>query len=226
MINLMRDAEQLAFAANPHFTDAEKDELFEALWPSSNPSSSSTSPAPVDAHGNADKAKPSRIYPTGAVKEHKTPDCLKKLNCPNGSLNLDSKAHRFVANLASNTRDVTNQKLVAPFIQGSKSSNFDKNTVKDWQTSLKDCHFWMWTRYGRINPNRPCQIAGQIPADILDELAPIIQQLPDKVEYGKKVRQCQSMQNHAIDGIMLGGGQGGVAGVCMFSVGACVLGLW
>ena len=173
----------------------EQEQLWQALcgMPGWNPSSSSTSPAPVDAHVCADKAKPSRIYPTGSVKTYKTPDRLKQLNCPSdtgGTLSLDSKVHRFVATLLTNSKDKS--KLVFDYVQDSKSCTFDKDNVAGWHKSLAECHFWLWTKFSRVYPKhtKHLQTPGIIPHHILTALEPFIKDLPARTDYSAKKKKA------------------------------------
>ena len=45
----------------------------------------------------------------------------------------------------------------------------------DWEQALKSCHFWMWTKYAKLNPdNASCQTPGQVPEGMFNVLGPFI----------------------------------------------------
>jgi hypothetical protein len=121
-------------------------------------------------------------------------ECMEQATCKGGSLYLDGQASRFVADL-SHTPSSTHL-LVQPYHLNSFSKSFDTHFDGDWEQALKGCHFWMWTKYAKFNPEHAsCQSPGQVPEGIINVVRPIIMAM-GKGMWFRHVPSVQRLLSH------------------------------
>lgn len=142
-------------------------------------------PGGADGQGVATSstAHAKKKYPSGTQKQYERPEVMKQLDCcPCGKITIDPHAHRFVA--SHSHTDKQKPVLVDQFLQQTLNRSF--GCERTWQDALKECHFWLWTKHSRLHQKQVKKL--QTPGDILDtvlqEMVPIIQNLPGKVDYG------------------------------------------
>ena len=100
-------------------------------------------------------------------------ECMDKMTCKGGSLYLDVQSTRFVADLPH--PPLSTHLFGQPYHWNSYSKSFDTHFDGDWEQALKSCHFWMWTKYAKLNPdNASCQTPGQVPEGMFNVLGPFI----------------------------------------------------
>ena len=110
---------------------------------------------------------------------HYTPDILARLEpCHIFKLRLNFNDHRFTLD----TRNASDERWIDSMKQKSWSKGF--KITRDWEGALKAVHQHMWEKFSVTQDRWPLragmseQQPGEVPADVIDDLKPIILGMP------------------------------------------------
>lgn len=157
----------------------------------------SSQPEPADTafdgESQAAHPPPARLGPpavpgaprASGPKIHSSPEILKRLEpCSIFKLRLNFNDHRFTCE----TKAPQDPRWIDAFGQKTFSKGF--KITRDWQGALKKVHEHMWEKFKLTEDTFPLQnvaeqLPGEIPADVIADLAGIINQMPEPRVYGK-----------------------------------------
>eukprot|EP00438_Fugacium_kawagutii_P003396 Skav225500 [mRNA] locus=scaffold1721:99299:106847:+ [translate_table: standard] len=137
------------------------------------------SQASEPASGSAGAARSS------GPKIHSTPDILRKLEpCDMFKVRLSFNDHRFKCETHPSAND---DRWIGSFRFKSFSKGF--KISRDWEGALKEVHRHMWEKFNLSRDRYPLssgvseQKAGEVPADVLRDLKPIVDSMPEAKVY-------------------------------------------
>ena len=137
---------------------------------------------PVDGPAAISESAADRMV---GPRVYSTPDILQRLEpCGIFKIRLDFNAHRFQLETKVNDPRWLGQKSQKTF---SKSFN----STGDWEFALGEIHRHMWDKFKltkdrwRLKENMEEQCPGEIPADVISDLKPIMDTMPAATIYAK-----------------------------------------
>ena len=126
-------------------------------------------------------------------KLHTTPAVFGQLDGPGFKFVLNHKDHRFTVTYQRKITGGPSIHWEGQYSQFSFSRSFNSQDVADWTQKLKACHEWAWTKWAIAvdveslhEPGVIGQEPGVISEAVINEIKPLISQLPDKTVYGRK----------------------------------------
>ena len=103
-------------------------------------------------------------------------------------IRLNYNEHRFIGECIR----VTSDAFIGVHRQKTYSKKFSKTgSGRSWQEALHEVHKWLWEKWQIVESEFPLtptcvrQVPGEVPADVLAELVPIIRDMPAEKIYSK-----------------------------------------
>ena len=124
----------------------------------------------------------------GGPRLHWTPPLLISLEPHVNSIRLNYNEHRFFGECIR----VTSDAFIGVHRQKTYSKKISKTgSGRSWQEALHEVHKWLWEKWQIVESEFPLtptcvrQVPGEVPADVLAELVPIIRDMPAEKIYSK-----------------------------------------
>lgn len=119
-----------------------------------------------------------RVYSTPALLVKCEPHCQFKIR-------LNYNEHRFIGESIRVNSDA--------FIGSQRQKTYSRKfgVSRSWEKALSEVHLWLWEKWQVVEQDFPLadscarQVPGEVPADVLQELAPIILDMPAEKIYVK-----------------------------------------
>ena len=155
------------------------------------PLESGEGPGDIDNGAEAEAAVRDRVV---GPRVFTTPEVLERIE-PHGifKVRLDFNAHRFQLETKVKENDPRwvgqkAQKTLSKSFQLKKTSAYSR----DWESALVEIHKHMWEKFNLtkdrwgLRENMEEQRPGEVPADVITDLKPIIARMPPATQYAKK----------------------------------------
>lgn len=137
---------------------------------------------------NESESESRRCFGGGGHKVYSSPAELFALASPvpHCMISLNCNDHRFVSKWRSG---ISTDAWVGDMAKPSFSKSFEKQSQESWTNALKEVHSRVWRKWQLNRTNLPLTIEpqepGEVPANVVDLLKGIIENLPEKRVYSR-----------------------------------------